>query len=275
MSVGPFGTGSFGTGVFSNTPFFNSKTLIDAVLRMTAHSSPTQETQKREVVLDFINNRYATVTTSQHWKWLFQEVDTLFKEPYTAGTVDLTELSQDVVGTGTAFSVNAMPNNVLHLKKRNETYLISTVDSATELTLEGQYAGDTELAAEYEIIKPIYTLPSDCEAIHSIQVDGVGEMVPMGKQEFTRLKQNFPGMTGSPRYYTEIAKRTDNVSLLEVYPAPDKNYTARLMYGVNIIRLSDSDSSIPLIPDRHRQILCYGGLADMYAYLRDPVMSEK
>jgi hypothetical protein len=118
-------------------------------------------------------------------------------------------------------------------------------------------------------------MPADLETIVAIQVDGVGKMVPKGRQEFLRLKQNFPGLTGAPRYFTEIARRSDGVRLLEVFPAPDQNYTARLSYGVNITKLSDSTDSKPLIPDRHRQVLFLGGLADFYAYLRDITLSEK
>lgn len=275
MSVGPWGSGAFGTDEFSSSPFYNSSTLIDAILRSTGHATPSTESTKRAAIIDFLNNRYAMVSTLQHWNWLYQEVDTLFKEPYSTGTIDLEKGSQDVTGTGTVWSTNVVPNNVLYVKSRNETYLISEVTSQTALVLEGQFAGEDTTDEEYEIIKPIYTMPSDLEHIQGIQVDGVGKMIPKGRQEFTRLKQSFPGMTGAPRYFTEIGRRSDGVRLLEVFPAPDQNYTARLFYGVNITKLTDSTDSKPLIPDRHRQVLFLGGLADFYAYLRDIAMSEK
>lgn len=274
MSVGPFGSGAFGTGVFANTPFYTTQGLIDAVLRGTGHSTPSAETAKRAVVLDFLNNRYAFVTTCQHWNWLYQEVDTLFKEPYTTGTITVEKDSQTVVGVGTAWDVNVIPNNVLAVDSRNETYLISDIEGPEEITLEGQYAGEDDSELSCKIIKPIYTLPSDCEAVQSIVIKGVGELIPVGTQEFTRLKQHNMGMTGAPRWFTEVARRAeDGVRLIEVYPAPDKHYTARLYYGVNIMKLSDSDTSYPLIPDRHRTVLYMGALADMFRYLRDAQMS--
>lgn len=277
MSIGPYGDGSFGTQEFSSSPFYNTGSLISAILRATGHSNPSQETAKRAVCLDYLNNRYSYISTSQHWDWLYQEVDTIFKGIEDAGSLTLTNRSQSVVGVGTNFTANVVPNNVLSVPHRNETYLISSIESTTQLTLEGQYAGDTESLVGYKIIKPIYTMPSDLETIQSIQLDGVSwEMVPMGRQEFTRLKQHEPGRVSPPRYYTEIGRRAqDGVRLIEIYPSPEKDYTARLMYGVNIQKLSDSEDDYPLIPDRHRAILFYGGVADMFGYLRDATMSAK
>lgn len=277
MSIGPYGDGSFGTQEFSSSPFYNTGDLISAILRSTGHSNPSQETAKRAVCLDYLNNRYSYISTSQHWDWLYQEVDTIFKEPENTGTLNLTSRSQSVVGVGTNFTANVIPNNVLYIPSLNETYLISTIESTTELTLEGQFAGETQTDVGYQIIKPIYTMPSDMETIQSIQLDGVSwEMVPMGRQEFTRIRQSNPGRVGPPRYYTEVARRAqDGVRLIEIFPAPDKDYTARLMYGVNISKLEDSVDDYPLIPDRHRAILFYGGVADMFGYLRDATMSAK
>lgn len=275
MSVGPFGSGSFGTGIFSNTPFYSTATLIDAVLRDTGHATPSAETIKRTVALDFLNNRYAAITTLQHWTWLSQELDTLLDAPYTDGTIAATSGSQTILGTGTLWSANVVPNNVLAIPSLTESYLISDIESQTEITLEGEYAGDTSSSLSYSIIKPIYSLPADVEHVHSIQVDGVGELVPVGRQEFVRIKQFDTCLTGPPRIFTELTQRSDGVMLIEVYPAPDKNYTARLHYGVNIMRLFDSGTNYPLVPDRHRYVLYLGALADMYSYLRDATMSER
>lgn len=276
MSVGPFGSGSFGTGIFSNIPFYDTKTLIDAVLRNTGHSNPTTETAKRASVLDFINNRYSVISTSQDWDWLYQEVDTLFKEPYQTGTVNLTKGSQSIVGVGTVWSANIVPNNVLSIPSRNETYHISDVTSNTAITTEGQFAGEDALDVAYKIIKPYYTMPSDLETVQSIELDGFINLVPLGRKEFSRVKQTFPGQIGIPRIFTEVGRNSQNGErIIEIYPSPDKNYTARLKYGVNVMRLSDTDGNYPLIPDRHRAVLYYGALSDMYAYMRDSTMADR
>lgn len=275
MSIGPYGDGSFGTQEFSSSPFYTTPTLIDAILQNTGHSTPSQETAKRIVALNFINNRYSLISTSQHWDWLYQEVDFLFKEPYSTGTLTLTKGSQTVIGVGTAWSVNVTPNNTLYIPTLNQTYLILSVESSTSLTLEAAFAGEDATEVPYFVLKNIYTMPSDLENVQSLQIDTVGELIPLGRQELVRLKQDFTGQTNPPRVFTEIARRSDGVRLIEVYPSPERNYTGRLHYGVNISKLADETDDVPLIPDRHRAVLYYGGLADMYAYLRDSTMSAK
>lgn len=272
MSPGPFGSGAFGTGVFSSSPLYSTKDLIDAILRHTGHSNPDTETNKRAAVLGFLNNRYATVTTKRQWDWLYQSVDINFKAPYETGTLSLTQNSESVTGVGTVWSSNVVPNNYLVPTGRNERYLIETVDSQTTLTLQGQYAGDTATDVAYKIVKPVVELPSDCEHVQGIVLgESLGKLVPLGLQEMRRKQAHDLSRVGVPVYFTEVGRRAeDGVRHIEIWPAPDKDYVAQLNYGVNIMALEDSASNYPLIPDRHRVVLYYGGLADMYMFLRDP-----
>lgn len=272
---GPFGTGAFGTGVFSNSPLFSTADLITAVLRHTGHSSPTTETNKRAMVLDFINNRYARVTSSRHWDWLYQTLDSQLEAPYETGTVALTEGSQVVTGSGTAFSANLVPNNVFIPSGRQETYVVSTVDSATQFTLEGEYAGDTASGVSYQVVKPIFTLPANCEHVQSIVLDGVGELIPIGTQELRRKQASAAVLVGVPRYFSEVGRRAaDGLRTVEVWPAPGERYAIQLSYGVQIMKLEDSSDNYPLIPDRHRVVLYYGALSEMYRYMSNQAKAE-
>lgn len=273
---GPFGSGAFGTGSFSSSPLYSTKTLIDKILRFTNHKDPSVETARRLVVLDCLQNVYARVTGQKNWDWLYQTVDFNFEAPYETGTVALTQGSESVVGTGTVFSANVIPNNVFVPGGRSESYVISSVESATGITLEGEYAGATALESSYKVIKPMYRLPADCEQIQSIVLDGYGEMVPVGTQEFRRIQARDVTATGMPRWYTDVGRRaTDGVRTIEVYPAPDKKYIAQLNYGVNIIALQDSETNYPLIPDRHRVVLYHGALSQFAGFLRDQSLMTK
>lgn len=265
---GPFGSGAFGTAEFSSSPLFTTASLIDSVLRDTGHSSPSAETTKRTVVLGFINNTYARVTTSKHWDWLFSDTDMNFETPYETGTIAVTSGSATITGTGTNWSALTIPHWKVIIK--DEIYAISSVNSPTSITLESEYAQDTASGLSYKIVKSIYQLPADCEHAQSIVVDRVGEMVPMGVQEFRRKTQYDPVQVGSPRFFTEVGRRSeDGLRYIEVYPSPDQKYQAHMDYGVNIMKLTDSATSYPLIPDRYRVVLYYGALAEMYRYLRD------
>lgn len=269
--TGPFGTGSFGTEVFSSSPLFSTKDIIDAVLRDTGHTNPASETNKRLAVLGFINNCYAYVSTKRPWDWLFQTTDVLFESFIQGGTISIDNRSQTVIGVGTNFSSLVIPNNFLTVNSRSDRYVIQDVVSDTELTLQGQYAGPDITTSGYQIIKPIYTAPADLETITSITLgDDMGKLVPLGVQEFRRKQARDLTYVGTPKWFTEVGRRAqDGVRTYEIYPAPDQDYTASLNYGVNIQKLEDDGGNYPLLPDRHRVVLYYGALAEMYLFLRD------
>lgn len=268
---GPFGSGSFGTSIFSNQPFYTSKGLIDAILRDTSHGDPSRETIKRQVVLGMINNTYSKAATLRDWDWLYQTEDFNFDAPWSLGTINVTQNSEVVTGTGTAFSANVVPNNALVVSNRDERYIIESVESQTGLTLEGRFAGETATEQEFSIIKPIYRAPAHLDAIQSIVLQGFNEMEPMGTQEFRRIQAKNISLTGIPRYYTEVGRRAqDGRRMFEIYPAPDQAYIAQLNFSVNLMRLEDSDANFPLIPDRYRALLYFGGMAQFQAYLSQP-----
>lgn len=268
----PFGSGSFGSSSFSLDPFYTTKDIIDAVLRHTGHSSPSQETTKRTIALEFINNRYARIVGARHWKWLYQTVDTTFHAPYETGTITVTQGSEVVTGLGTFWSSNIVPNNKIIIA--GEIYTIASVDSQTQLKLEGEYAGSTASALSYQIVRPIYQAPSDADQILSITLDNVGELVPTGTQEIRRKSQYDPTFISTPRWFTETKRQNSGVWLYEVWPLPDKKYNVHIDYKVTVCKLTDEDDSFPLIPDQWRHVLYYGALAEMFRYLRDPVNSQ-
>lgn len=273
MSVGPYGSGSFGTVPFSNTPLFNSRTLIDSVLRDTGHSNPSTETAKRLAVLGFLNNRYARITSARHWDWLNQDLDYTFEGAINDSmTVTATQGSEVITGLGTNWDSSLVGRKIII---SNYVNFITKVNSTTELEVEGEWSGPTGSTYTYRITKSIYQLPADCEHVKSINLDRIGEMVPVGVQEFDRKKQYRPDYIGIPMWYTEIARRAeDGVRLIEVYPHPDIKYNVHLNYNVQIMALQDSENSFPLIPDRYRVILYYGALSEMFRYLRDTTNSQ-
>lgn len=270
--TGPFGDGAFGTEVFSSSPLYNTKTLIDAILRDTGHSNPSTETNKRLAVLGYLNNVYAYVSTKRPWDWLYQTVDFIFKKYESDGTISIDNRSQTVTGVGTLFSSTMIPNNVLTISSRSDRYVIQSIESETSLTLEGPFAGEDIVASGFRVLKPIYTAPSDLETFESIVLgDDQGELVPVGTQEMNRKRARDLTMIGPPRWFTEIGRRAaDGVRTFEIYPAPDRDYTAQLSYRVNIQKLDDAEDSFPLVPDRHRVVLYYGAMAEMFMFLRDP-----
>lgn len=275
MSGPTFGGGGFGSATFGLTPFYNTKTLIDAVLRATNHSNPENETQRRTLVLTFINNKYQKVCQTKPWDWMYQRADFLLKKPYSEGTISLVQGSEEVTGSLTQFSVNAIPYNVLVPGTRDEAYVIERITGNTALTLESQFAGEDLTDVSFEILKPSYELPQDIGEILSINVDGHAKITLIGPDEMQTRKGYSTSQTGVPMYATITNRREDGVRTLEVFPAPDDNYKCSIAYKVNICALTDAEDSIPLVPDRYRSILYYGALQEMLRFQTKLEESDK
>lgn len=258
MSISPYSS-------FTNSPFYNTSSMIDAVLYDSGHSSPAAEGVKRIRVLNSINNRYAFIAARQDWRWLFANKDFAVYEPYIEGAAVVTSGSTNVTGVGTLWNANAAVNNYFCIPGSNKVYRIAEVVSNTQLTLESVYDEESATNSNYEILKSTYALPSDADKIREITIDMGGRLIPCTPEEFFYRKQMSPGLTGSPCYYTVLnAAPASSIQLLEVFPAPDKAYTLKLSYSVICQKLTDSVSSYPLIPDKYRVALFYGALSDLY-----------
>lgn len=269
-----FGVSSF-AGSESTEAFYTTKSLIDAILRRTGHSNPTQETEKRLVILDALNDRYQMVAMGQHWRWLFREFEMQLTAPEESGTIAVTKGSAAVVGTGTAFvSATMLPGSKIIMGERAQ--LIQAIADTTHLTLDSEYSGDTDAALSYKIVRPIYATPGDCDTVQSVLIDGIGELLPIGRQELRRKQQYSPTLVGPPAFFCEhVLRDTDGVRFLEFFPNPDRLYTAKIDMGCRLVKLEDDEESYPLIPDRYRVVLLYGALADMKDYLTDAESAER
>jgi len=272
---GPFGSGAFGTSVYSNQPFFTTKGLIDEILKRTNHSNPSIETDKRQVVLTGINNRYAWIAGHRHWNWLFSSVDFNFKGVYDTGTVSVTKGSQTITGVGTGWSAALIPGHRIIIGNFETQYSIETVNSSTSIDLASEIVEESQTDLTYKIVKNAYEMPAELENVQSVAVDGVGELVPLGTQDFRRMVSSNPTLISQPRFYTVTARRPqDGIRTVEVWPWPDEDYNCHIDFGCMVMRLVDSDDDFPLIPDRYRHILFYGGLSEFAEYLRLPEVKQ-
>lgn len=70
---------------------------------------------------------------------------------YTTGTVQVTNGSASVVGTGTSFNAGTMVGKRFRVSGTNEFYTVSAVADATHLTLSSNYTGSSASGAGYTI----------------------------------------------------------------------------------------------------------------------------
>lgn len=70
---------------------------------------------------------------------------------YVDGTVDVTQDSQTVTGNGTAWEANVDAGMLLRIGANDRVYVVSSVDSDTQLTLRDAYEDSTAGAANYTL----------------------------------------------------------------------------------------------------------------------------
>ncbi|MBW2992514.1 hypothetical protein KY345_04825 [Candidatus Woesearchaeota archaeon] len=227
----------------------------------------------------FVNNRYEEVANWYPWRWLYElDYPQRTTAIYDTGTVEVTNGSTTVTGSGTAFT-SAMTNRKIKISGFEEIYKITYV-SATELTLNVAYTGDTESGASYDIYEDELSLPSDCQEIIAIRqartphklekitIRALRELYPAG------YFSNTVNESRDPSRWCPIGIASDGDYRILLSPPPYREILLNIDYKKRITLLDHVDDE-PLIPQQWRFILKAGVLADIYYRKRkDPKMGK-
>lgn len=281
-SSSSFGAGtSFGTTALGTSPFYDVKSLIDSILKVTGHgSNPAGETLKRAALAVILNNKYQEICLGRNWRWLKASYDTRFVAPYKTGTAYAANNDATITGVGTSFSAAILPKDTFWFNAASVVYHVASISSPTSLELETKFSEDTILVANAEaftIARPQYKLPKETDQVLVITLGGGKKLVPVGPEDLRGLQATGPARTGTPEVFSYIRRDTDDDAMyIEVYPAPDKDYQVHIDYTVRILYLEDSVDCYPIIPDRYRAVLYYAALAEFYyTVLRDPTNADR
>jgi hypothetical protein len=131
--------------------------------------------------------------------------------PYQTGTITVTNNSKTVTGSGTTFT-SAMVGRKIRVHGENAYYRIGAYVSATELTLEVVYQGDTDSALTYSIFKDEYRLPADLDVYKVLrQIENNRTIIDLEQTAFD-LYEPSPIATGSPRFSILTGSKLDTYS---------------------------------------------------------------
>lgn len=272
-------TGGFGQDGFGDqqgAPLNNSVLKIITDCLVATGINPEDEDYRARVLV-FLNNIYLNRLKARHWKFTQREAFLDLQAPYVTGDIAVTQGAYDVAAAdppGTMQWDTTMVGQMFIPDGSNiEHYRILTVPTLNTLTLSAKFSGDTITSAGYKILFDRLTLEPGILAIRSVAISGLGEIRPVGTQQFRNIKAANPGLTGTPRYYTLInAKEQSGDWTIEFYPSPDKRYTAQVDYSVRPVGLMDEDDCYTLVPPHHMDVLHYGVLAEIYRYQENPTM---
>lgn len=109
---------------------------------------------------EFVNTAYFRALGFSQWSQLRQNREFFYPDPYSTGTVSISQDSTIVTGAGTAFTA-AMAGRQLIVNGQAPFLDISSVDSATQLTLTRAWVDDSVAASTYSINTVYVPMPTD------------------------------------------------------------------------------------------------------------------
>lgn len=256
--------------------------LIDDCLRAT--SIDTSNTLYRERAVTFVNYTYLHLLQGKQWSFTNREQSFELTRPYELGTVGLTQdsdiIEEDLVGD--ASPVIQWSSGVIDqlfvpdATDGGEAYRIVEHLSTKKVKLAADYTGASTDGASYKIIFDRYHLTAHVQEIKSIMIHGTGEVRLVGLGEFRAKKEQNAPHTGTPRWATIVEIEEDSGQIqIELYPAPEKRYTATIEYSERPVRLEDSETSFPMIPPEHMPALFYGVVSQIYQFQNNAAMARE
>lgn len=252
-------------------PYTTSQDLLNDVLFRAGESQNVGASAFRSKTLDYLNKVYRTLCAGaseflpdyiEDWWWLRSSSVLTLVPVTTTGTVAVTQGS-----TAIDFSSPPVPSVVgyrLRIEGHPEVFKIATHTALDDdATLDSPYTGPTALAAAYKLMKVEYDLSASVAALISPMIGYRGNcritgITPEGMDSHFPLPELQPGI---PRMFSleDVQRvrfshggRTDGESMRVEY-----------RFRPSIADLTDSMSSIPLVPLEYRHLI-----ADMaVAYL--------
>lgn len=216
-----------------------------------------------EKVIDYINRVYQTLCTGaseflpeyvDDWWWLRERSVLTLLPAITTGTIAVTEGSASVT-----FSDAPAASTVgyrLRVENHPEVFEVLTHTAATtSAVLDSVWTGDTDGAATYKLMKVTYDLSASVQAIigpiigyrNNHQIIGIS---PERMDDLFPLVQLNPGIPTAFSLESEQSVRFSHGGL-----DTGKSMRVEYRYRPTIDALTDSDSSIPLVPLQFRQVL--------------------
>lgn len=233
---------------------------------------PTGGGQWNDKVVDYINRAYRGVASGaseflpeyvEDWWWTRgRGVLTLLPATKT-GTVAVTQGSTTITFsdapsvsvTGYRFRVDGW----------SEPFLVASHTALNaNATLDSIFTGETNSAATYKLMKTTYSLDSAVQALISPMVGFRNNPKIIGISP-ERMDDLYPLQelnTGIPRAFALVDEQTVQFS----HGGRDDGISQRVEYNYRAVvsELTDSDSSVPLIPLQYRHVLADMALTFVY-----------
>jgi hypothetical protein len=220
-----------------------------------------------------VRQAYRTVLDAHYWSELRQDDEIWVKARYSTGTVDLTNGSATVTGTGTTWTTDPHQFQQFSFGSRTPWYDIITVVSPTELTLDRPYTGADVTDGSYEIGSFYLEFPTDLEVIEEVRDRDNNWKITSHyyNQQYLDRIDSSRQSTGTPVCIVAAPPRTDSngnvIPRYELWPRTDQKtflyrYYKRHDVDANTDRFIDSINSETVLYKALANLAMWPGTAD-------------
>lgn len=213
----------------------------------------------------WLNETFEDIHSRQaDWKWSRTIKELVLTTPYTTGTVTVNNGSTTVTGSGTSFTTSWL-HRLFWIASHPVNYLVASVDSATQLTLETAWQGSNLSGQAYTLVQHRYPLDNQAHESGVIQFVNPHSDDPLEEVDMEIFIRREPTRRelGEPRYYAiwgqELSSATVNANAPLFYPShyPSSAMVLPYFFHQQYDRISGSNK-FPLPARFYRPLLTAG-----------------
>ena len=243
-------------GIYSNTRELKEDVLFRA-------SEPLSGSKFDAQVISYLNRVYRTLATGaseflpeyvEDWWWLRGEAALNLDPVYSAGVIDVTEGSVDLVITP-APPDSMVGRRLIIPNAPDIPIVVGHSGGSVNAVLDQPWTGDTAVGVEYRLLKTVYTLSTAVQVLISPMI-GHRQTERINGLSPERMDELWPLAKLKPGFPQAFALENENQVRFS-HGGSDEGRFIRVEYRYRpmIQDLTDSPSSVPLVPSQWRHLL--------------------
>jgi len=198
-----------------------------------------------DVIDAFLAERYTEILDRLNWSRLQAQSVLTSPASYADGTIAVTNGSNAVTGTGTAWT-DAMTNRIIRINGESDYYGFVHL-SGTTATLDRAYTGATASGLSYRLDQSLYTLPVDLRILDGVRISTSAR--PLEEMSVTKANELWPSRNvyGTPQYFVRYMEAAGYPSQMqiELLPIPETVLTFPIWYTYDAAPPPDAITYFP------------------------------
>ena len=265
--------------------------LINAVREST--SQTTTVTQVKRYINTALQDMH--IGYGERFPWAERKARLTTQPAYTTGTVTITKGSTALTGASTLWTTtnsfgvaNARSTGKLAIDGTSTIYEISSVDSATGITLASRYVGDDVAAGSYSYFEDEYDL--DADFLRPLDAQFFDDAQSITITDRTTFRRKYPrnSVTGKPVVACIVDRafsgNTTPIRRVAFWKPPSQAYSVPYTFVTNKLAISSlgvaaqslsADSDEPIVPFQYRHLIVLHALYNWYRDKKDDARSQE